>query len=100
MRGAAELLKESRGIIFQIETNISIYDALVNTKSIFYTYRQGTTKSNMKHWNYYKIVVKSIEHLGRPIFADNALTSYKKKQVVNDPVVAIEYDNRLKKCDG
>ena len=50
-----ELLKEVRRVSLQIETNTSVYDAMDEAKSLYYSYKQDQNESNSKHLNFFKV---------------------------------------------
>ena len=58
------LLNEIRRVSLQIETNMSIYDAMNKAKALFFSYKQEQSESNAKHLRHLKSIVEAIEHLG------------------------------------
>ena len=90
-----ELLKDIRRISLQIETNTSIYDALDEAKTIFYTYRQEDNESNAKHLKNFKSIVEAIDHLGGSMFMDKALLDYERDQDDRNPTTLSRSEEEL-----
>ena len=74
------LLKEIRTISLHIETNTSVYDALGEANTLYYSYMQETNESNAKQLRNFKSVVSAVEHLGGTMFADTMLTKMEKEK--------------------
>ena len=76
----AALLKEIRTISMETETNTSVYDAMDEATSLYYTYKQAPTgESNAKHLRNFKSIVAAIEHLGGTMFANDVLIDHENE---------------------
>ena len=92
-----ELLKEVRRVSLQIETNTSVYDAMDEAKSLYYSYKQDQNESNSKHLKNFKSIVEAIEHLGGEMFADEALIKHEESQDVKNGLNPPRSEFALKK---
>ena len=78
--GITKLLKETRSVGFQIETNTLMYDTLDEANVIHYSYRQEEGESNAKNLRNFKSIVSAVEHLWGLMFADDVLVKLEREK--------------------
>ena len=61
-RNISALLKAIRAISCQVETNISIYDAVDDSKRRYYSIYQGEEETNATYLNDYRVVIYTLEY--------------------------------------
>ena len=74
-----EVLRVIRGIINQLETNISVYNTLDKTKRVYYFCKQGDDDTNAKHLKHFNNLVTIVEYFGGNFFNDDTLVAHGKK---------------------
>ena len=78
-RDVSGMLKAIRAISSQVETNISIYDAVDEAKRRYYKTYQFEEDMNATYLNDYKSVIDIIEHYKSNIYEDPGLINYEVK---------------------
>ena len=73
----AALLKEIRGISYQIDPNQSIYDAIDELQKQFFAYRQEDA-NNVLHLARFKDYVDVLEHFGIEMFQDECCVEHEE----------------------
>ena len=83
-----KLLIAIQGISNQLETNVSIYDALDGAKRAYYLYKQDENESNAMHLKNFKNLISIIEYFGGNIFEDQSLVDHEKKMDIKNNIRA------------
>ena len=77
------LLKAIRAISCQVETNISIYNAVDESKSGYYRIYRGEEETNATFLNNRKVVTDTLEHYKSIIYEDPDLIDFEIKETGN-----------------
>ena len=101
----ASLLKYIRAISSQVETNVSIYDAVDESKRRYYRMYQGEEDTNATFLNDYRSVIDTMEHYESSIFEDPGLIAYeiecanKKKTTLSEDEAKIIVKKQMQGLD-
>jgi len=90
------LLKEIRGISYQIDPNQSIYDAIDELQKQFFTYRQEDS-NNVLHLARFKDYVDVMEHFGIEMFQDECCIEHEEAKDKAKGLKTVSQDAYAKK---
>ena len=94
-RDVVGMLKAIRAISSQVETNISIYDAVDEAKRRYYRSYQLEEDTNATFLNDYKSVIDTMEHYKSNIYEDTGLISYELDAAAAKGDILEEKDARV-----